>query len=474
MAAAAIFDLDRTLLAGASGPVISAALKRAGIFPDRSIPGENLMYGLFNTIGETLPAMAIARQAAGLAKGKIRSAAQAAAVEAADQLVLLVQPFVANVMAEHRAAGRTLVMATTTPYDFIKPLGDRLGFDHVIATRYGVDNNGAYDGTINGHFVWANGKLAAVSEWAERAGVSLAESFAYSDSFFDSPLLGAVGHPVAVNPDPSMRVMATLRRWPTLHFDVPPGVPKFLGLEPQQLALASTRLGLLFPYARFDIDDDDRVPSDGPGIIVGNHRSYFDTAAIATLIGRTGRTVRFLGKKEVFEAPIVGQLAKAFGGIPVNRGTGSDAPLRAAAEALEAGELVAMMPQGTIPRGAAFFEPKLVGRWGAARLAAMTRAPIIPVGLWGTEKVWPRNQRLPNVLNVLDPPTIRIRVGKPVKLGYSDLGADTEKIMTKISSLLPAEARKAKKPTAEEIARTLPPGFKGDPNAARQHRPGKD
>jgi putative phosphoserine phosphatase / 1-acylglycerol-3-phosphate O-acyltransferase len=474
MAGAAIFDLDRTLLAGASGPVISAALKKAGIMPNRSIPGESLMYGLFNTIGETLPAMAIARQAATLAKGKIRAVAQAAATEAADSLVLLVQPFAANVMAEHRAAGRTLVMATTTPYDFIKPLADRLGFDHVIATRYGVNNAGAYDGTIDGHFVWATGKLAAVSEWAERAGVSLAESFAYSDSFFDSPLLGAVGNPVAVNPDPSMRVMAALRRWPTLHLDVPPGVPKLLGLEPQQLALASTRLGLVFPYARFDIDDEDRVPADGPGIIVGNHRSYFDTAAIATMIGRTGRTIRFLGKKEVFEAPIVGQLARAFGGIPVNRGTGSDAPLRAAAEALEAGELVAMMPQGTIPRGAAFFEPKLIGRWGAARLAAMTKAPIIPVGLWGTEKVWPRNQRLPNMLNVLDPPTVRIRVGKPVKLTHSDLDADTEKIMTKISALLPAESRKARKPTAEELARTLPHGFKGDPNAAQQHRPGRD
>ena len=57
--------------------------------------------------------------------------------------------------------------------------------------------------------------------------------------------------------------------------------------------------------------------------------------------------------------------------------------------------MVALMPQGTIPRGPAFFDPELKGRWGAARLAAMTGAPVIPVGLWGTEKVWPRNARLP-------------------------------------------------------------------------------
>ena len=125
---------------------------------------------------------------------------------------------------------------------------------------------------------------------------------------------------------------------------------------------------------------------------------------MALAIARSGRTVRFLGKKEVFDAPIVGQLAKAMGGIRVERATGSDEPLRHAAEALEAGQMVAIMPQGTIPRGRAFFDPELKGRWGAARLAAMTKAPVIPVGLWGTEKVWPRSARLPNVSTWPTPP----------------------------------------------------------------------
>ena len=78
------------------------------------------------------------------------------------------------------------------------------------------------------------------------------------------------------------------------------------------------------------------------------------------------------------------------GGIRVDRGTGSDEPLQAAADALAGGEVVAVMPQGTIPRGPAFFDPELKGRWGAARLAAMSEAPVIPIGLWGTEQVWPR------------------------------------------------------------------------------------
>ena len=105
---------------------------------------------------------------------------------------------------------------------------------------------------------------------------------------------------------------------------------------------------------------------------MANHRSYFDGLAIGYAAAQVGRPMRFLGKKEVFDAPVVGQLASAMGGIRVERGTGSDEPLAAAAEALEGGELVALMPQGTIPRGRAFFEPVLEGRWGAARLAAMT------------------------------------------------------------------------------------------------------
>ena len=195
---------------------------------------------------------------------------------------------------------------------------------------------------------------------------------------------------------------------------------------------------------------------------------------MSVVFARSGRTVRFLGKKEVFDVPVFGQLATAMGGIRVDRGTGSDEPLEAAADALAGGEVVAIMPQGTIPRGRAFFEPELKDRWGAARLAALTKSPVIPIGLWGTEKVWPRSSRLPNVLNVTNPPEVRIRVGPPVELKYRSLDADTKRIMKAITKLLPAEARKQVKPTAEQLAATYPPGYKGDPEKESMRRPGTD
>jgi putative phosphoserine phosphatase/1-acylglycerol-3-phosphate O-acyltransferase len=104
----------------------------------------------------------------------------------------------------------------------------------------------------------------------------------------------------------------------------------------------------------------------------------------------------------------------------------------------------------------------------------MTEAPVIPIGLWGTEKVWPRSARLPNILNVTNPPTVQIRVGPPVALKYRSVDADTKRIMKAIVALLPDEAREHKEPTREELLRTFPPGYKGDPEMETTRRPGTD
>lgn len=449
-------------------------MREAGLAGSDAIPGERFAFGLFNAIGETLPAMVLARQAVTLAQGRSQQAMAAAAETVADELCSMVQPFAESAFAAHREAGRPIVLATTTPYDLVKPFADRLGLDDVVATRYGVAADGTYDGTLDGPFVWSAGKLAAITTWADEHDIDLAESWAYSDSVYDTPMLAAVGHPVAVNPDARLVLVAAARRWPTLNLDVSPGVLKIpvIGLELQQLALRFARPGA-YPYARFDIDGIDNIPTNGPVILCGNHRSYFDVAAMSLAIGQSGRPARFLGKKEVFDAPIVGSIAAAMGGIRVDRGTGSDEPLQAAADALAGHEMVAMMPEGTIPRGPAFFK-RPVGRWGAARLAQLSGAPVIPIGMWGTERVWPRSSRFPNVLNLSNPPLVRIRVGEPVELKGRSLDADTKRIMAAIVGLLPTDAYSRRTPSDDELAATYPPGWSGDPDRESERRPGTD
>lgn len=461
--------------------MISKALQEVGLLSERHIPGEAALFRFFEVVGESRAAMVATRNAARFTSGWARKLAQEAGELAGDVLIDMVQPFARPIIEEHKAAGRLTVLATTTPYDVVKPLADRLGLDAVLATRYGENPDGTYDGSIAGEFVWGPGKLAAVRAWAEAEGVDLAESYAYSDSRYDEPLLSAVGHPTAVNPDPRLLAIAIRRRWPVLHLDVPAGIPKvpLLGAEPQELLMLLARFAQV-PFARFDIKGWEHIPAEGPAIIVGNHRSYFDPLAIGVALAKRGRPVRFLGKKEVFDVPVAGPVLKAMGGIRVERGTGSDEPLQEAASALAAGQLVALMPEGTIPRGPAFFEAKLKGRWGAARLSAMTGAPVIPVGLWGTEAVWPRSSKAPNVLNVLRPPTVRIRVGEAVE-GLERLpddasaDADTERIMEAIVDLLPDEAKRRRSYTDAELARTYPSGrIPDDVEREATRRPGSD
>lgn len=453
--AAAFFDLDRTLLLGGSGPTISEALRAEGLIPPDRFGLGRALFGLFDVVGETLPSILLTRQGVRAARGWSRSRVRAVGRDIAADLVGQVEPFAHEALDQHRRAGRKIVLATTTPYDLIEPFGRLLGFDEVLATRYHLAEDGTYSGRIDGEFVWSFGKARSVAVWARANGVDLALSHAYSDSIFDAPLLSQVGSPVAVNPDPRLLVYARSRGWPTVWFNAPPGVPKPRGVEPQD-ALAQLARPELFPWLRFDVDGADRLGGETGLILAANHRSYLDPLVIGFVAAQVERPVRFLAKKEVTDAAVLGPISSALGAIRVERGSGGREPLEQAAVALRAGELVAVFPQGTIPRGPGFFAPELVGRLGSARLAIDTGAPIAPVGIWGTERAWPRNSRLPYVLNLADPPTIRVRVGESYHPSSDDPRQATAELMARIADLLPAESRADREPTELELAATYP------------------
>ena len=459
---AAFFDLDRTLLRTSSTPAINAALFETGLVGRESVPGQSLVLGFYDAFGETIPSMALARAAALASRGWSVSEVGRAALRAAERLEAALQPHARTLLDKQRASGRRLVLATTTPLHLIGPFAEKLGFDAVIATRYAssVDESGTerYNGRLEGGFVWARGKLRAVRAWAAEQGVDLRSSAAFSDSFYDLPLLGAVGHPTAVNPDLRLHAVALLRRWPVVHLDAPEGVPKLLGAEPMDV-LRLTMQQFALPLAHIDMTGTEHIPRTGPAIVVANHRSYFDPAVWVLAVFEAGRNPRGLGKKEVLDAPVIGPLVKASGAIRVDRDGGGAEAYAAAEEALRGGEVVIVAPQGTIPRGLEFFEPELKGKTGAARLAAATGAPVIPMGVWGTERVWPRSSRLPRLTSVLHRPQVLVKVGPPVRgLSGTDMEADTRRIMSAIVDLLPPEARRRRTPTPEELALTVPPG----------------
>lgn len=453
---AVFIDLDRTLLRRASGRVLQRALVAEGLAgAERSMPGSGVLYALYDRFGENVFAMGLARAAALVARGWSQAAVRRAGERAVAELAGLVAPYAPGIMARYRAEGFRLVLATTTPIDMVVPLAEALGFDAVLATTYEVVD-GRYSGRLEGGFVWGLGKLEAARRWAEGEGIALSDCHGCSDSFFDIPLLSSVGSPHAVNPDPSLLVVAAARRWPIEYWDRPSGVPSFAGLEPYHLLRPLVRPEA-FPYARFDVAGVEQVPWEGPVVLAANHRSYFDVAALAVVAARLGRPVRFWAKQELFDLPVLGWAGRALGGIGVDRGAGTGQAFREAEAALRAGEVVIVLPQGTIPRGPEFFDPVLRAKTGTARLAAVTGAPVVPVGLWGTEKVWPRSQRVPNLGALRTPPVVRVRVGRAVRLELADPVADSERIMAAITALLPPAARRCRTPTSEELARTYPP-----------------
>ncbi len=453
MSAGAFFDLDRTLLLHASGTTFAKYLEEEGLGSPAKVPGAEFLVSLYDLFGETRINMQLAQQLVKTANGWPVKKVERAAKKAANQLADEIPKYAKQLIAEHRANGVKLVIATTSPTVLVGPLAEALDFDDVIGTEWSHDGK-TFDGTSTGEFVWGTKKRDAVAAWAAEHGVSMAASYAYSDSYYDCPMLDAVGNPVVVNPDARLAAVAALQGWPIRNFDAPPGVLKFIGMELQDWLRPFTRPEFV-PLADWHFEGYENIPAEGPVLLAFNHRSYFDVTAMQLMIAKTGRPCRFLGKAEMFDDPILGPIARVVGGIRVDRGTGSSEPLDNAIKALEAGEMVAIAPEGTIPRGEAFFEPELKGRHGVATLAKEANAPVIPIGLWGTEKVWPRNQKRPS-FDLTERPDVSVLVGTPVDLKYRSADADTKRIMKAISALLPPEARKKKTPTASELLTTYP------------------
>src|SRR6185295_11233886 len=125
----------------------------------------------------------------------------------------------ASLIEQHHAAGRDVVIVSSSGSEVVEPIGALLGADHVIATRLQIED-GCYTGEIE-YYAYAENKAAAIRELAEVEGYDLAECYAYSDSSTDLPLLEAVGHPSAVNPDRALRKVALERSWPVLEFRHP-------------------------------------------------------------------------------------------------------------------------------------------------------------------------------------------------------------------------------------------------------------
>ncbi|MFE5486294.1 lysophospholipid acyltransferase family protein [Streptomyces sp. NPDC056527] len=186
----------------------------------------------------------------------------------------------------------------------------------------------------------------------------------------------------------------------------------------------------------------EHIPADGGFITAVNHNSYLDPLSYAHFQYNTGRVPRFLAKAGLFKGSFVGTMLRGTGQIPVYRETTNalDA-FRAAVEAIERGECVAFYPEGTLTRDPDMWP--MAGKTGAARVALLTKAPVIPVAQWGANLAMPPYAK-ENKLNLFPRKTLIVQAGPPVDLSRFHgqeptpevLREATEVIMAAITAIL--------------------------------------
>lgn len=215
---AAIFDLDKTIIATSSALAMQGPLRRAGMLSRkdaaRSLLSQvpYLMFGEAQARNDRIRAE-LGRISHGWSISALNDVVRAASGSAIKPHCYL---DALDAIALHRASGHAIVIASASPQPLVEPLSELLGADFILATQVEVAD-GKLTGEVD-NFNHGKLKAAAVQRLAQKQGWHLAQCWAYSDSLSDLPLLELVGHPVTVNPDRALRAIARERGWPIRQF----------------------------------------------------------------------------------------------------------------------------------------------------------------------------------------------------------------------------------------------------------------
>ena len=217
---AAFFDLDRTLMEGSSAFQFGRAAYRAGLVSRRQLIADglaNLRFRLRGASDESSHALRD-RISHALKGVRVRDMERLGAPVLAGVLPRIYDEVLA-VAHEHQDAGREVFITTAASQELAEILAQVLALDGGIGSQFSEVRDGVYTGEPTGLFIYGPEKAQAIERLAGERGFDLAESFAYSDSASDLPMLRLVGHPVVVNPDRDLLRVARAEGWEVLRFD---------------------------------------------------------------------------------------------------------------------------------------------------------------------------------------------------------------------------------------------------------------
>lgn len=244
---AAYFDLDKTILATSAALALGEPMRRSGLISRVSLARGIVMQLPYLLVGaDTAQATRIMERLAHMSAGVSRSELSRVVEEA---LATAIEPAcyaeALDLIAAHQQAGHDVVVVSASSLEIVAPVARMVGADRVVATVMEVDDQGIFTGRIERSLLHEN-KAVALEEDACAHGIDLERSWAYSDSISDEPMLRAVGHPVAVNPDRDLRRLAAREGWPVRDFARPVRLRRW---SPPPLASGALMAGMLLVVA---------------------------------------------------------------------------------------------------------------------------------------------------------------------------------------------------------------------------------
>jgi HAD superfamily hydrolase (TIGR01490 family) len=218
--AAAFFDLDRTLMEGSSAFQFGRAAYSAGLISRRRLAADawgNLRFRLRGSTDEATHALRerISRSMEGV---RVTDMERLGAPVLA-RVLPRIYPGMLELAHRHQDAGRRVYIITAASQELAEILATVLALDGGIGSQFSGVEDGVYTGQPAGLFIYGEEKALAIRQLAAQEGISLEDSYAYSDSASDLPMLRVVGHPVAVNPDRELLRVARQEGWEVLRFD---------------------------------------------------------------------------------------------------------------------------------------------------------------------------------------------------------------------------------------------------------------
>jgi len=218
--AAAFFDLDRTLMAGSSGLHFGRAAYRAGWLRRRDIARYGVEHIRFRLRGSTDEGtQALLAEVTSHLTGVMERDLARMAPEILAAVLPRIYPQMLDEVHAHQDSGRLTYIVSAAGGGMVQMLATVLGMEGGIGTHYAVGPNGTFTGELDGPFMYGEGKAQAIREVATENDIDLGESWAYSDSASDLPMLRAVGNPVVVNPDTELAAIARKEGWRVMRFE---------------------------------------------------------------------------------------------------------------------------------------------------------------------------------------------------------------------------------------------------------------